>query len=53
MQAISNDDIILQPHGPKSSVVASRGDSAADAFLDKEIAPVLKQQPVGESTLEP
>ena len=43
-QVISSDDICLQPHGPMAARTPSRGDSAADAALDRVIAPVLKKQ---------
>ncbi len=44
MQAVSSDDICLQPHRPMAARTPSRGDSAADNALDKAIAPVLQQQ---------
>ena len=50
LQAVSSDDIILQPHGSKPSVVASRGDSAGDGLLDQDCSPVLQQQTNSEET---
>ena len=51
MQAISSDDICLRPHSAVAARTPSRGDSAADATLDKVIAPVLKKQQAVPETL--
>lgn len=44
LQSVSSDDICLRPHGVVASRTPSRGDSAADAVLDKDIKPVVLQQ---------
>ena len=51
MQAISSDDICLRPHSAVAARTPSRRDSAADATLDKAIAPVLKKQQAVPETL--
>ena len=43
LQGVRSNDICLRPHGGAART-PSRGDSAADAVLDKDIKTVLLQQ---------